>query len=102
MKCRRLIFLFLFLPVFAWSESKLTISKTSFLPGEKIEVRYSTNRPPLASAWVGVIPSNVPHGNESVNDAHDVSYQYIQQTEGTTELPAPLAAGAYDIRMNYD
>ena len=100
MKYRFVGILFLLIPAIAWSQAKVTLNKSTFNPAETIEVQYSTGRPPVPSAWVGVIPSSVPHGNESVNDAHDISYQYIQASTGTTTLPAPLQAGSYDIRMN--
>ena len=100
MKKRIFGILFLLIPIFAWSEAKLSLNKTTFNPGETIQVTYSTGRAPAPSAWVGVIPSSVPHGKEAVNDAHDISYQYIQASEGTVQLPAPLQGGSYDIRMN--
>lgn len=100
MKLRVLAILFGLLPVLVWSEAKLSLNKTTFNPAETIQVSYSTGRAAAPTAWVGVIPSNVPHGKESVNDAHDISYQYIQQAEGTTTLQAPLQGGSYDIRMN--
>src|SRR3990172_5261687 len=102
MKFRLVGVLFLFIAIYAWSESQLSLNKTSFVPGETIEIRYSTSRPANASAWVGIIPSNVPHGTESVNDQHDVAYQYIPKSEGSVELQVPLKPGSYDIRMNYD
>jgi outer membrane protein OmpA-like peptidoglycan-associated protein len=102
MRSRFLGMLLLFVPILAWSESKVSINKTSFLPGETIIIQYSTGRPPLNSAWLGIIPSNIQHGKESENDAHDVNYAYIAQAEGSVELAAPLQAGSYDIRMNYD
>ena len=100
MKNRIFAMLFLLIPVFAWSDAKLSLNKTTFNPGEAIEVSYSTGRAASPTAWVGVIPSSVPHGKESVNDTHDISYQYIQASQGTTQLEAPLQAGSYDIRMN--
>ena len=102
MKVRFWGILFLFIPILAWCEAKVSLNKTSFLPGEKIVIQYSTGRPPLNSAWLGIIPSNFPHGKESENDAHDVNYAYIPKADGSVELPAPLQAGSYDIRMNYD
>ncbi len=102
MRSRFLAILFLFVPILTWCESKVSLNKTSFLPGENIQIQYSTGRPPLNSAWLGIIPSNVAHGKESENDAHDVNYAYIPNAEGSVELAAPLQAGSYDIRMNYD
>jgi len=47
-----------------------------------------------SNAWVGIIPSKVPHGSEQVNDRHDISYRYLKnQTSGTLVFNAPVQAG---------
>lgn len=52
-------------------------------------------------AWLGVVPSDVPHGSEQTNDEHDLSYDYIRgRTGGTVILPAPSTPGRYDIRLH--
>ena len=35
-----------------------------------------------SSAWIGIIPSDIPHGDENVNDQHELTYQYYPQTPG--------------------
>src|SRR3970040_51676 len=87
-------------PLVALGQAKMTINKTTVNPGEPIELRYSTGGWAKQSAWIGVIPSNIPHGNESVNDQHDVDYQYIQESNGTLTFRAPIQPGSYDFRMN--
>jgi hypothetical protein len=50
---------------------------------------------------VGIIPSEVPHGSESVNDRNDLTYQYLRgRTGGVLTFRAPPAPGNYDFRMN--
>lgn len=30
---------------------------------------------------LGIIPSDIPHGSEKINGAHDVSYKYLNKKE---------------------
>lgn len=93
-------------PAYVVDAPSLTLSGMSsrsgsmFAPGETIFVHF--NAPPLPrDAWAGVIPSQIDHGDESVNDQYDVEYQYLEgRTSGTLELHAPTTPGRYDIRLN--
>jgi uncharacterized protein YfaS (alpha-2-macroglobulin family) len=79
----------------------LTLNKTSYRPGERMRISFKIPEAFTGNAWIGVIPSNVPHGSETVNDQHDISYVYIEEeTDGTKELIAPDRPGSYDIRLN--
>lgn len=81
--------------------NNLTLARTSFRPGESITLQFSTSLTLPANAWIGIIPSSVPHGNEAVNDQHDVAYQYLQgKTSGSMTFTAPTVPGSYDFRMN--
>ena len=61
----------------------LELNKTSFGPGEAIVVIFTASPDYPDNAWVGIIPSEVPHGDEAVNDQHDLAWQYLEgQTEG--------------------
>ena len=79
----------------------LTLAKTGYAPGEEITVDFTADPSFLESAWVGVIPSDVPHGSEELNDQYDLSYLYLQgQTSGTLTFDAPDEPGSYDFRMH--
>lgn len=79
----------------------LTLEKTEFAPGEEIAVSFTAPASCGEKGWVGIIPSSVAHGDEEVNDQHDVSYQYInRQTSGVMEFKSPGQPGAYDFRMH--
>ncbi len=79
----------------------LKLTKTDFAPGEAIVVDFSAPTTYQENAWIGIIPSNVPHGDESTNDQYDISYQYLKkQTAGTLTFVAPGQAGSYDFRMH--
>jgi len=82
-------------------EASLSLSNTVFAPGESIIVSFTAPEGLPTSAWIGVIPSDVPHGDESVNDQHDISYQYLDgMTSGALTFTAPDTIGSYDFRMN--
>jgi hypothetical protein len=66
-----------------------------------IRVSYLVDRRYPDDAWIGVIPTAVPHGSEAENDRHDLSYQYLSgQTAGEMAFGAPDAPGAYDLRLH--
>ena len=80
-------------------QSNVQLDKQEYRPGEQITVLVTgTGLGP--DAWVGVIPSNIPHGEESVNDEHDLSY--FKFGGELTYLVAPNDPGEYDIRLNED
>jgi len=91
------------IPVFVQSAqgAELRLEKTRFAPGESIRVSFTASPDYAANAWVGIIPSDVPHGSEAVNDQHDVTYQYLnKRTSGELTFVAPAQPGSYDFRMN--
>jgi hypothetical protein len=78
----------------------LAIDKTSYVPGESIRVQFSASGNWARDAWIGIIPSNIPHGSEPVNDQHDITYQYIEKrTNGVMVFKAP-GLGQWDFRMH--
>lgn len=81
--------------------NSLDLNPRTVAPGAPIMVRYTTEDGLAANAWVGIIPSNIPHGSEAVNDQHDIQYKYLQgATAGSLQFTAPAAAGSYDLRMH--
>lgn len=82
-------------------KAKLTLSKTTFTPGEKVSLSFQVAQPLPQSAWVGIVPSNIPHGSEATNDQNDVDYQYVgDKTSAQFEFQVPDQSGAYDFRLN--
>jgi hypothetical protein len=78
----------------------LSLDKSNFVRGETITVHFSTNVSYQGAAWVGVIPSHIPHGDEVLADANDLSYRYLNQlTSGDLSFIAPIAQGDYDLRL---
>lgn len=80
--------------------SALSLEKTSFTQGEAIRVQFTASGNWPRNAWIGIIPSHIPHGSESVNDRHDITYQYIEKrTSGVMVFTAP-GPGQWDLRMH--
>jgi hypothetical protein len=79
----------------------LKLEKTVYAPGESFNVVFTAPQSYSENAWVGIIPSDIPHGSEEENDIHDLAYAYLEKrTSGTFNFIAPGQAGKYDLRMN--
>ena len=83
------------------AQPTLWLDKTTFSPGEEIQVHFTAPDWYPDSAWVGIIPSSVPHGTAAVNDENDIDYQYLEGlTSGILTFTAPATPGSYDFRLN--
>lgn len=83
------------------SYGSLRLEKYNFKPNDEIKVHFVAPASFQGNAWVGIIPSDIPHGSESENDKHDLAYQYLnKKTSGTLTFKAPAKPGLYDLRMN--
>ncbi|MBN2225075.1 MAG: hypothetical protein JW765_10400 [Deltaproteobacteria bacterium] len=79
----------------------LSLGRDVYFPGDTINLVYMAPVNLPTNAWIGIVPSDVPHGSEEVNDKSDISYQYLKgTTSGIMEFIAPSAPGSYDLRMN--
>jgi len=81
---------------------KLVLDKTSFEPGAEIHVRVQATDVDLDdSAWIGVLPADIAHGDENVNDEHDLDYRYLRTNHDREDyFTAPAKPGKYDLRLN--
>ncbi len=80
---------------------RLSVPKSTYIAGERIWLEFSTTDKYDDSAWIGIIPSDVPHGKEKLNDKHDIKYKYMKgKQKGYFEFFAPGKPGRYDFRMN--
>ncbi len=81
--------------------ASLALTRTEYEPWWEIVVTLRAPPGLPNDAWVGIVPSDVPHGDEATNDQHDVGYAYVSGiTEGTLRLTAPATPGDYDLRLN--
>lgn len=79
----------------------LSLTRDRYSPGEAIVVDFTAPSSYASNAWIGIIPSHVPHGSEAENDRHDLTYQYLQKrTSGSLTFSAPTAPGNYDLRLH--
>lgn len=79
----------------------IRLEKTEFFPGAEIKVSFTAPASFVSNAWIGIVPSNVPHGDETENDRYDLTYQYLNgRTSGELVFQAPINPGSYDLRMN--
>ena len=80
---------------------KMKISKTEYVSGEEIKLTFETEGDFDKNAWIGIIPADIPRGDESRNDQHDISYQYLRDKKsGDLVFKAPEQPGTYDFRMH--
>ncbi len=79
----------------------LKTDKEKYALGEKIAITFEAPAYFHYQAWIGLIPSDVSHGETSKNDQHDVAYEYIYgRMEGSFAFTAPSTAGKWDLRMS--
>jgi len=79
----------------------LELEKETFVPGESIRLAFSTEDKYTEKGWIGIIPSEIPHGDENRNDQNDIAYRYLLgQNSGIFEFEAPSKPGSYDFRLH--
>lgn len=87
----------------AGCDGKVWFDKTPavFVPGGAFDVNFEAAKTFHKNAWLGIIPKEIPHGNEDENDAYDLDYQYIgDRTTGVVSFTAPEKPGRYDFRLH--
>ena len=84
------------------SEPSVSVDNENPVAGSTVKVTFSA--PPWASerkSWVGLVPSDAPHGSLKVLEEYEIDYQYLDgNTEGEMEFIVS-EGGFWDIRM-YD
>lgn len=81
--------------------ASLSLARDRYAPGESIVLTFTAPEGYAGNAWIGIIPSRVPHGSEAENDRHDLSYQYLQKrVSGGMTFIAPKEPGDYDLRLH--
>lgn len=79
-------------------DGSMSLDKETYTVEEMIVVSLQINTPLASDAWVGIVPSDTPHGLESDADAVDLAYAYVESNEEIT-LYAPYEPGQYDVRL---
>jgi len=79
----------------------LSPDKTAVERGGTVTVKWTAPGSYAKSAWIGLIPSQIAHGNEATNDEHDVTYMYLNgKSSGSFLFTMPNKKGSWDLRMN--
>lgn len=79
----------------------LQLDKQVYLPGSTARLTYNCAGLCTSDAWIGIIPSNIAHGNEATNDQNDLAYQYLDgKSSGTLTFTVPNNEGRFDFRMH--
>jgi len=82
-------------------EFTVKTDKATYSGGESVIVTFKADTSWVRNAWIGIIPSEVEHGKEYINDNKDIAYKYLERKgEGTLKFTVPGEPGSYDIRMN--
>lgn len=85
------------------SGNALRLNQSRYRPDALIIVEVSIKpedkRDP--SAWVGIVPAAVPHGDEATNDKVNLGYQFMGDfLAGKMIFRAPKTPGLYDLRLH--
>ena len=80
--------------------SRIRLDRRACAPGETITVEFTAPPGLPSDAWIGLLPSMVAHGAETVCDQADVAYELLGgRTSGTVTFVAPDRRGPWDVRM---
>jgi hypothetical protein len=81
-------------------QADVQLEREVYFPGDQINIVVMATGY-QDSAWVGIVPSAIPHGQEADNDANDLGYVFIKDNNRLM-LVAPKEPGDYDMRLNDD
>ena len=77
----------------------ITTAKSTYTIDEGIDFSFTAPKLPN-DAWIGIVPVAIPHGDEAVNDSHDISYAHLGgRTNGDITLPNP-GLGTWTLRLH--
>ena len=77
----------------------ITTAKFTYTIDEGIDFSFTAPKLP-DDAWIGIVPVEIPHGDEAVNDSHDTSYAHLGgRTNGNITLPNP-GLGTWTLRLH--
>jgi len=80
---------------------KVWLDKSDFVTGERMNVHFEVPAELNPKAWAGIVPANIEHGSEAVNDQHDISWEYLDgRANGTLAMLSPAKTGKWDVRLN--
>ena len=78
----------------------LRMSTAAVSKGEQVKIAFTAPTAYPASAWVGIIPADKPHGSEDENNRYDVQYKYLNSQPQGELVFNPLPPGKWSARIN--
>jgi len=89
--------------VFSLDESQqfnITVTETEVKPGQEIIVNYTASSDWSSDAWIGLIPADIPLGNQKLADENDLDYRHLKNTsQGKLSFIAPDVEGIFNFRL---
>ncbi|MCC9608143.1 Ig-like domain-containing protein [Blastopirellula sp. JC732] len=80
----------------------LTLLFETAKPGEQAVVKFVAGKGYQKNAWIGIIPADVPHGDQRPNDDADIAYVTLNGKGNgivNMKIPANTPPGEYEFRM---
>jgi len=78
----------------------VSLKKQYYAPGEIMIVKFTAPASYPESAWVGIVPSSIAHGEEELCDKHDLAFEHLKErTNGEINFITPSKTGTFDVRM---
>jgi len=75
-------------------------AKPQFFVGETISLTFQASKGFKNHAWIGIVPADTAHGNETINQRARLSRKNLNRRDkGSMTLSSILQPGRYDIRM---
>lgn len=79
---------------------ELDKDKDTYAPGESITITYTAPSTFDRTAWIGLVPSIIEHGNERTNYQESIMRKDLAgNTSGKMTFTAPDMPGVYNLRM---
>lgn len=82
-------------------DGSMSLDGSTYQVNGPIEVTLVIHTPLDGSAWLGIVPSEIPHGFESDGESSYLTYSYVSYADenGKIILYAPDTPGSYDVRL---
>lgn len=81
----------------------MKMGKEVYTEGEDISVTVSWTGDYADDSWIGIVPADIEHGDELLNDEHDLYYEYFADTKSGHTFTfniLELEPGKYTMRIN--
>lgn len=91
-------------PVFPLNELPqqftITVSETEVRPGQEVLVSYTASSDWSTNAWIGLIPADIPLGDQKIADENDLDYRHLKNTrQGKLSFIIPDVEGIFNFRL---